>query len=385
MLQHVTGIVAMVRKYGVLEGTAIYEDADGNLIDGKTRRQIESLHADIKFPVVRLGKMTPEERLKMRVGLNAVRKHMTESQIAAAVAIAYKDDLADKPGRPKKNCPPEGNITREGLAREFDLSKSLLDAAIHVQRMAPAELDAVFDPEKPVEITPIYDRLIDAAKARSLGVANADDVWITPPGIVGPMHDVFEGDWLDAFTLASNPINAPNGPDGKPLIYTEQNSAFDNPGYPRMWANLPFSLLERGLRWVEEQRAKGHQLYALIGAYIDRDYVRRAMDAATDFIVLDGRVAYGKVGTGGKITFDKGARFPTIILGCNISTKLLRDRGVVGNVYSGADGITQAEHDAWIERQRADNEEWLAEEAANAWTPEMHADLQAILESEAAA
>ena len=336
------------------------------MIDGNARRALERARPDIAFPVFRLNtELSQRERARLRLSLNAMRKQMTASQFALAVALEHRGELRVGPGQRKKNSPVQG-YSRDELASRYGITRSLLDAAITVARDGrKSAIESVFDPVKKMDVTTVAKQIKNEQNARELGTTgDPGDLWITPRNILNAVDATFAGDWHDAFTLPSNPAGAPLDEHGNARIYTETNNAFTQPGYERMWANVPFSQLEMSLQWAARHAEAGRQIYLLCPAYTDRPYVQEAIRKANDVLLLRDRLVFGKPRSNGTVEFAAQAMFAVIILGFNVSTQHLIDHGVLGTLVNAPRYEDVAADEEWYEALAAQQQQIDADRAS---------------------
>ncbi|MHB8702884.1 MAG: DNA N-6-adenine-methyltransferase [Candidatus Tyrphobacter sp.] len=192
----------------------------------------------------------------------------------------------------------------------------------------------------------------------------------SPDAIRKAVHDVFNGDFLDA---ASEYLSDGTNPMKAPRIFTKDDKGEEQPWEPRTFVNCPFSKKSIWIDKCIEEKEKGNGSYCVLPDDTSTVAFHKAVEHAVDFLFFQGRVNYGvpadvleKRRIEGKSAGDGNVDFNTWIFGFGISVvplaEALRAQGLRCVVLPG--------HGRYKKLAPALSE---LEEQANApeWTPEM--------------
>jgi DNA N-6-adenine-methyltransferase Dam len=339
-------LLAGIREHG--QRYPILTDAEGRVVDGRARlRACLELGLEPKFE--------REQRTDLAMfTLDTMMDRVWYSKAQAVVVAASLMEHLELEAAAKKRREHTGEVRENfpkgraaqiavdavGIGNYKDVAKAAkmlksdpdiieLIRAGKIDRMTDAYRIAALQGEHREKVlSEIHKGAVPAIALRD--ARSKDDLWLTPRHIAEAIRAAFEG------TIVCDPCSPPDDVEqyvNADVRYTEEQDGLDretNPWYDRTFVNPPFSEVRPWIRRAIEEAASGKRIYMLLPVHPDTDYQAAVLNAARDYFLIEGRVAFGKPGSKSTAT----GRNSMMIVGLGCSTQPFIEMRLPGRVSS---------------------------------------------------
>lgn len=166
-----------------------------------------------------------------------------------------------------------------------------------------------------------YSRSVPfGGRARHRSGSHLGNRWQTPPKLVDEIRNGFGG------RIGLDPCTEPENPTGAVRFFTVETDGINQSWRARtIYVNPPYSDVGPWIRKAIEVARGGARIYMLLPVRTDASYHQELMYAATDILLLKGRLRFsrpdGSVGA--------GAAFCSMLVGIGTSVRPLAHLGVI--------------------------------------------------------
>jgi hypothetical protein len=173
----------------------------------------------------------------------------------------------------------------------------------------------------------------------------SDDLWLTPENIVIAVRAAFDGKIM---CDPCAPLEKGSYVDAE-IKYTEKDNGLTKPWPDRTFVNPPFSKAREWVPHAIKQHTFGQRMFLLLPIRPDSDHQQLLFDEATDILLLDERVSFGKPDKAKKGT----GKISIMIAAFGCTTQDLVEAGLEGKVVMTV-RPADADMDEKIERWKAE-------------------------------
>ncbi len=206
-----------------------------------------------------------------------------------------------------------GNSQAYGRGRRDEVFRAL-SASGYFTKIA---VSSVSDPNSSFCVP--ANRTVIGGDARHRAGDDRGNAWLTPEAMIEDVRRAHGGQIdLDPATEASNPTGARR-------FYTVREDGLKKSWRGRIFLNPPYSPVEPWIDKAVAEAGNGAKIFLLLPIRLDALYHHRLLAAATDVLILKGRVRFARA-DGGEA---KNPAFGSMIVGLNVSCKGLEHLGTL--------------------------------------------------------